>query len=549
MSLTTEEKQRLWHLFQACDTDSDGLVNQNDVRLLSSRSEFSDYNIEEIIDIFNTVNNDNDENCIMTFEDFIEKKLAHERLSQMSETTSISSGFTNTSTDESITDAAAIEYGKRYFNHRHHRQRQYDDNLNKYKNNLRFCDEIDSTLSKSMDNLQLDDGGVVDFHGNSDAITRRVFTAIPMGRKNHHHHHQHRNIITDHRAAAAALAANKFIVDINRFKSNKYLLPEEIERFDMSDDAKKKFELIRQDYFNCLNELSEENENICEELDRTRKERNYLREKIDILREEYGENLRKHREQWLCERQKLEQKITNLETYVTKIQHQQTSISSWPLMMMTNNPLLSDVINDNNPNESAQDYLYSENFKLHQLANKISELALFLSEILSNLRKSEIDIMVANYRAAGIVKNVTNPLHRNDIDEENDIMQCYERAMVNRSMIEREAIDFVRNIDKEILVQYLSPLEFQKLFNKNNNNRQSTTSTTTMDFQEFQNILSDLLIKLKDDLRNVNKTLDHHHHHHHHIQHNAQNDEQNDKLSIDTYSTYLQQHDYNNYKL
>lgn len=48
---------------------------------------------------------------------------------------------------------------------------------------------------------------------------------------------------------------------------------------------------------------------------------------------------------------------------------------------------------------------YSENFKLHQLANKISELALFLSEILSNLRKSEIDIMVANYRAAGIVKN------------------------------------------------------------------------------------------------------------------------------------------------
>ena len=67
---------------------------------------------------------------------------------------------------------------------------------------------------------------------------------------------------------------------------------------------------------------------------------------------------------------------------------------------------------------------------------------------------------------------VTNPLHRNDIDEENDIMQCYERAMVNRSMIEREAIDFVRNIDKEILVQYLSPLEFQKLFNKNNNNRQ-----------------------------------------------------------------------------
>lgn len=47
----------------------------------------------------------------------------------------------------------------------------------------------------------------------------------------------------------------------------------------------------------------------------------------------------------------------------------------------------------------------SENLKLHQLANKISDLALVLSEIISNLRKSEIDIMLADCRAAGMTKN------------------------------------------------------------------------------------------------------------------------------------------------
>ncbi|OTF73963.1 hypothetical protein BLA29_007440 [Euroglyphus maynei] len=204
----------------------------------------------------------------MTFEDFLEKKLAaHERLNRMSETTSISSSsFTSTDNESINADTDVIKFGKHYFRHENHRDHQRQYNRNKYKNDdLRFPNEIDITLSKSMDNLQLNDSGV-------------------------------------------------------------------------------------DDYINCLNELSEENENICEELDRTRKERNYLRAKIDLLREEFDENLRKHREQWHCEREKFEQKISNLETFLAKIQHQ-TSNSSMMIRMMNNN-------NNNNPNDSSQDYIY-----------------------------------------------------------------------------------------------------------------------------------------------------------------------------------------------
>ena len=256
-----------------------------------------------------------------------------------------------------------------------------------------------------------------------------------------------------------------------------------------------------------MNELSDENENILSELDCTRKERNYLRERIELLREEYGENLRKNREQWFNERQKYEQKILMLETYLEKIQQQQQQIND------NNNPPL--------PTLSAHDYHRNENFKLYQLANKISELALFLSEILSNLRQSEIDLMIANYRAAGAGAGT-------GVNENNnqDIIQNYERSMIKRSIIERESIDFLRNIDKQILVQYLSPIELEKLFNnsqnqnnrsnsidQNHNNNYQSTTTTTIEFQEFQNILLNLLEKLKDDLNNVNKTLDHYHNH------------------------------------
>ncbi|OTF72811.1 hypothetical protein BLA29_006404 [Euroglyphus maynei] len=156
--------------------------------------------------------------------------------------------------------------------------------------------------------------------------------------------------------------------------------------------------------------------------------------------------------------------------------------------------------------------------------------------------------MIANCRAAGIVQNVSNPLQENDNNNDN-IMQCYERAMINRSIIERESIDFVRNIDKEILLQYLSPLELQKLFNNNNNYNNNTNNNrqSTIDFQEFQNILSDLLIKLKDDLHNVNKTLDHHHQQHFISINDAQNEEQNNDDDKFVGKTYLQH--YHNYHI
>ena len=49
------------------------------------------------------------------------------------------------------------------------------------------------------------------------------------------------------------------------------------------------------------------------------KERNYLRQKLDTLREEFLINLKKNKDQWQCERRKLEEKILELETYITKM--------------------------------------------------------------------------------------------------------------------------------------------------------------------------------------------------------------------------------------
>lgn len=213
MNLTSAEKQRLWQLFQACDTDSDGLLNNDDIRLLS-RSELSEYTPEEIIDLFSKLNKDGSS---FTFDEFINKKLIHDHLSQMSETTSISSDFTNASTDESL-----LEHGyrsKRFYTHNNYPY----DNMN--KNNL-FSPEIDCTLSKSMNNLQLDsDPNYQTLNLNSN---RRIIMP-PLK-------HANTNKYDAYKVGKMA--------DLKRFKSN--LLPEEIERFDLSDDVKKKFELIRQ---------------------------------------------------------------------------------------------------------------------------------------------------------------------------------------------------------------------------------------------------------------------------------------------------------------
>nr|XP_027195445.1 myb-like protein Z [Dermatophagoides pteronyssinus] len=450
-------------------------------------------------------------------------------------TSSSSSISSSTTTNESDTVADCIKRGyfnrHRFFHHHHH----HDRNLNKYSavvdNDPDDPDDDGSgtlLLSKSIDNLQLiDGGGSLDdnFHGVDGGDNRRLI--LSSMNKNHHHVHAHpRNFLNNdlhpHRGTDVLTSKNhdhhldddEFMASFNRLKDctryNSSILPEvdDDERFiDMDADYRKKFQLIRQDYFNCLNELSDENENILSELDCTRKERNYLRERIELLREEYGENLRKNREQWFNERQKYEQKILMLETYLEKIQQQQQQIND------NNNPPL--------PTLSAHDYHRNENFKLYQLANKISELALFLSEILSNLRQSEIDLMIANYRAAGAGAGTGVNDNNNQ-----DIIQNYERSMIKRSIIERESIDFLRNIDKQILVQYLSPIELEKLFNnsqnqnnrsnsidQNHNNNYQSTTTTTIEFQEFQNILLNLLEKLKDDLNNVNKTLDHYHNH------------------------------------
>lgn len=214
MNLTSAEKQRLWQLFQACDTDSDGLVNNDDIRLLSSRSELSEYTSEEIIDLFSKLNKDGSS---FTFEEFLNKKLTHDHLSQMSETTSISSDFTNASTDESI-----LDHG--YRNKRFYIRNNYPyDNLN--KNNL-FTPEIDCSLSKSMNNLQLDpDPNYQTLNLN----TNRRIIIPPLKQTNTNKYD--------------AYKVGK-MADLKRFKKN--LLPEEIDRFDLSDDVKKKFELIRQ---------------------------------------------------------------------------------------------------------------------------------------------------------------------------------------------------------------------------------------------------------------------------------------------------------------
>lgn len=102
-------------------------------------------------------------------------------------------------------------------------------------------------------------------------------------------------------------------------------------------------------------------------------------------------------------------------------------------------------------------------------------------------------------------------------EDKEKIMQIYERAMLNRNINENEAVEFIESLEKEILVQYLSPAQFQTLFN---NNRPLTFDL------EFQNILLDLLAKLKDDLRNVNKTLD-------------QQMEESEKLKLTNYNNFF----------
>lgn len=152
-----------------------------------------------------------------------------------------------------------------------------------------------------------------------------------------------------------------------------------------------------------MNELSEENENICEELDQTIRDRNYLQGKIELLREEYLSNLRKNREQWFCERSKLEQKINDLESLIQKLSYQQRS--SWATSNRSHwiGDNDTDVLNDNDTlhNLIINEKSFTESYHLHQLANKISELALALSEIISNLRQSEIEYMIVSSKLFG----------------------------------------------------------------------------------------------------------------------------------------------------
>lgn len=87
-------------------------------------------------------------------------------------------------------------------------------------------------------------------------------------------------------------------------------------------------------------------------------ERNYLREKIELLRVEYTNNLRKQREQWILERNKFEAKINSLELYITKMSYSNNVDLS--ARWLKNNSIMnnSDIINDNNPNNfnSTQNY-------------------------------------------------------------------------------------------------------------------------------------------------------------------------------------------------
>ncbi|UXI18388.1 serine proteinase stubble-like [Sarcoptes scabiei] len=278
--------------------------------------------------------------------------------------------------------------------------------------------------------------------------------------------------------------ANK-MANLNAKQWSNYLLPEEIERFEINDDLKKKFELIRQDYCDCLNELSEENENICEELDQTIRDRNYLQGKIELLREEYLSNLRKNREQWFCERSKLEQKINDLESLIQKLSYQQRS--SWATSNRSHwiGDSDTDVLNDNDTlhNLIINEKSFTESYHLHQLANKISELALALSEIISNLRQSEIEYMIVSSKLFDEQQRKTHRIVSNEEEDDDEVGDGEEKIrflqeQLNRSKLKRD-------------------------------------------------LLEHLLAKLKDDLRNVNKTLDlQQHHQNHHNHHRKQQHQQ-----------------------
>lgn len=125
------------------------------------------------------------------------------------------------------------------------------------------------------------------------------------------------------------------------------------------------------------------------------------------------------------------------------------------------------------------------------------------------------------------------------------------RSKLKRDLLEREALEFLIGIDREILVQYLTSGQFQQIFQKREEKQQHQTisssassgnpfhhhhhhhsqrldslETSEID-HEFENILQDLLAKLKDDLRNVNKTLDlQQHHQNHHNHHRKQQHQQ-----------------------
>ncbi|KAI2810470.1 hypothetical protein BLOT_001631 [Blomia tropicalis] len=159
-SIKSNEKMRLWNLFQACDHDHDGLINVDDIRRYCQRTEMCDYTPEAMLKLFDIA-----EGTRLTFEDFVNKKIAHDQLTFPQGDNSVSDSDdydTQTFLDNGSWTSTHINQYNDLNQYQPWNLDQYDDSLWNYsRNNLDYgMNGIDSNLINYLNDLSVENENI-----------------------------------------------------------------------------------------------------------------------------------------------------------------------------------------------------------------------------------------------------------------------------------------------------------------------------------------------------------------------------------------------------